>query len=183
MAGLPNINGSINTGIFAYLQENGAVAEEANYRSLAPSLKKLSPLKYIMTNQQSLNDFPIIRLTDIYLLAAEASILSGNHKGEGLEYLKTVRRHAAKSSNEAKILEGVELTIDYLAKERARELCGENWRWYDLKRMGLLTAEYLNGPRRNVYGQPYQTKWRVRPIPQQMLDQIANPDEYGNNGY
>ncbi len=183
VAGLPNINGSINTGIFAYLQENGAVAEEANYRSLAPSLKKLSPLKYIMTNQQSLNDFPIIRLTDIYLLAAEASILSGNHKGEGLEYLKTVRRHAAKSSNEAKILEGVELTIDYLAKERARELCGENWRWYDLKRMGLLTAEYLNGPRRNVYGQPYQTKWRVRPIPQQMLDQIANPDEYGNNGY
>ena len=183
VAGLPNVDGSTQTGIFAYMQENGAVAEDANYRSLSPSLKKLSPLKYVMTNQQSLNDFPIIRLTDIYLLAAEASILSGNNQGEGLEYLKTVRRHAAKSTNEAKILEGVELTMDYLAKERARELCGENWRWYDLKRMGLLTAEYLNGPRRNVYGQPYQTKWRVRPIPQQMLDQIANPDEYGTNGY
>ncbi|MBR5069967.1 MAG: RagB/SusD family nutrient uptake outer membrane protein [Bacteroidales bacterium] len=183
VAGLPSLDGAINTGIFAYFQTNGATAKESNYRSLSPSLRKLSPLKYIMTNQQSLNDFPIIRLTDIYLLAAEASILSGSHQSEGLEYLKTVRRHAAKSTNEAKILEGVELTIDYLAKERARELCAENWRWYDLKRMGLLTADYLNAPRRNVYGQSYQTKWRVRPIPQQMLDQIANPDEYGTNGY
>lgn len=174
----------VNPGRFAYMQANGATAKDSYYRSLTPSFKKLSPIKYIYTNQQCMNDFPIIRLTDIYLLAAEATIISGNAKGKGLEYLNTVRKHAAIAEDADRITVGAEaLTIDYLAKERARELCGENWRWYDLKRMGLLTAEYLNGPRRNVYGQPYQLKWRVRPIPQQLLDQIANPEEYGTNGY
>lgn len=194
VAGLPVVEGvndatladgsPVSPGRFAYFSENGGGAKDSYHRSLTPSLKKLSPLKYIYTNQQSLNDFPIIRLTDIYLLAAEATIISGNNKSKGLEYLNAVRKHAALAEDAQKMVVGPEsLTIDYLAKERARELCGENWRWYDLKRMGLLTPEYMNGPRRNVYGQPYQLKWRVRPIPQQLLDQIANPEEYGTNGY
>ena len=184
VAGLPSLDGSVNTGIFTYMTENGSVVGNSYYRSLAPSLKKLSPLKYCQSNQQSMNDFPIIRLTDIYLLAAEATVISGKNQSKGLEYLNAVRKHAALAKNASKMVVGQEaMTIDYLAKERARELCGENWRWYDLKRMGLLTAEYLNGERKNIYGQPYQTKWRVRPIPQQVLDQIANPDEYGTNGY
>lgn len=184
VAGLPSQDGSVATGRFAYFQDNGSSAKNSYYRSLAPSLKKLSPLKYCNSNQQSMNDFPIIRLTDIYLLAAEASVVSGHKQAEGLQYLNAVRRHAALSTDAAAMTVGPEaLNIDYLSKERARELCGENWRWYDLKRMGLLTAEYLAGPRRNIYGQPYQTKWRVRPIPQQLLDQIANPEEYGTNGY
>ena len=182
-AGLPSLDGSVNTGIFAYFQENGSTAKSSYYRSLSPSLKKLSPLKYCYTNQQSLNDFPIIRLTDIYLVAAEATLISGHNPAQGLEYLKAVRRHAALAKDADKICEGVQLSIDYLAKERARELCGENWRWYDLKRMGLLNSSYLNGERKNIYGQTYQTKWYVRPVPQQLLDQIANPDEYGSNGY
>ena len=117
-------------------------------------------------------------------LAAEAAVVSGQHQAEGLACLNAVRRHAALSTNAAQMEVGAEaMNIDFILKERARELCGEQWRWYDLKRMGLLTSEYLNAPRRNVYGQPYQTKWRVRPIPQQMLAQIANPDESGTNGY
>lgn len=184
VAGLPSLDGKVNTGRFAYFAKDGTGAENSYYRSLSPSLKKLSPLKYIKTNQQSLNDFPIIRLTDIYLLAAEATVISGSNQSKGLEYLNAVRKHAALAKNASKMVVGQEaMNIDFLAKERARELCGENWRWYDLKRMGLLTAEYLNSARKNVYGQPYQLKWRVRPIPQQMLDQIANPDEYGTNGY
>ena len=183
VAGLPSLDGKKNTGVFTYFQESGATASSSYYRSLSPSLKKFSPFKYCYTNQQVLCDFPIIRLTDIYLLAAEACILKGT-PNEGLEYLNTVRRHAALAKNAKKIEVGADcMTIDYLAKERARELCGENWRWYDLKRMGLLTAEYLNSDRKNVYGQPYQTKWRVRPIPQALLDQISNPDEFGTNGY
>ena len=185
VAGLPSLDGTKQTGSFAYYQASGATSASSYYRSVFPSLKKLSPLKYVYTNQQCMNDFPIIRLTDIYLLAAECAVYSQNvDKSLALEYLNTVRRHAALSTDAAAMeVTSDALTIDYLAKERARELCGENWRWYDLKRMGLLTAEYLNGERKNVYGQSYQTKWYVRPVPQKLLDQMANPEEYGNNGY
>lgn len=193
VAGLPVLDNNtaltttgtpVNPGRFVYFSETGAGAKDSYHRSLSPSLKKLSPIKYCYTNQQSLNDFPIIRLTDIYLLAAEAAVISGHNQAKGLEYLNAVRKHAALSTDADKMTVGSEaMNIDFLAKERARELCGENWRWYDLKRMGLLTPEYLNGPRRNIYAPEYQLKWRVRPIPQQLLDQIANPEEYGTNGY
>ena len=193
VAGLPVLENNVaettegkpvNPGRFAYFSANGAGGKDSYHRSLSPSLKKLSPIKYCYTNQQSLNDFPIIRLTDIYLLAAEAAVISGHNMAEGLEYLNDVRRHAAVASDAQYMVVGAEaMNIDFLSKERARELCGENWRWYDLKRMGLLTPEYMNGARRNIYAPSYQLKWRVRPIPQQLLNQIANPEEYGTNGY
>lgn len=184
VAGTPSLDGDQTNDTIAYMRETGATGVSSYYRGMWPSLKKLSPLKYCNSNQQSLNDFPIIRLTDIYLLGAEATILSGHNQVQGLEWLNAVRKHAALSTN-AKMMEvGSEaMNIDFLAKERARELCGENLRWYDLKRMGLLTSEYLNGTRKNIAGNAYQTKWYVRPIPQELLNQIANPDEYGTNGY
>lgn len=197
VAGLPSKDGSIKTSNtlvaadgtetttdFCYFAADGSQASNSYYRSLSPSLKKLSPVKYIYGNQYCLNDFPIIRLTDIYLLAAEATVISGENQSKGLEYLNAVRRHAALQKDASRIEVGMDaLNIDFLAKERARELCGENWRWYDLKRMGLLNAEYINGVNPNPYAAPYDKKWYVRPIPQQLLDQIANPKEYGTNGY
>ena len=185
-AGLPCSDGTVNTGQFAYFSENGTSAKSSYYRSLSPSLKKLSPLKYVYTNQYCMNDFPIIRLTDIYLLAAEATVISGHNQTQGLEYLNTVRRHAAKSTRASEMEVDMScLNIDFLAKERARELCAENWRYYDLKRMGLLTSDYLNSTTEphNPYASQYLKKWYVRPIPQSLLNQIANPDEYGTNGY
>ena len=77
-----------------------------------------------------------------------------------------------------------EMNIDYLLKERARELCGEQWRWYDLKRTGRLTQEYLGGKGKNPYITTFDiNKHTVRPIPQEFLDAIANPEEFGTNGY
>lgn len=43
--------------------------------------------------------------------------------------------------NEMQISEN-ELTIDFLLEERARELCGEQIRWFDLKRTNKL-IEYV----------------------------------------
>ena len=79
------------------------------------------------------------------------------------------------------------MTIDFILKERARELCGEQWRWYDLKRTGNISNEYLDntisGEPRNPWISNLQPHHIVRPIPQQFLDQIANPAEFGTNGY
>ena len=170
-----------NTGAFAG-------GDNSIYRGLTPSLKKFSDYYWCYTNQEWLGDFPIIRLTDIYLLGAEAAVVANNHLSEGLELLNTVRRHAALSTDADKMAVGMEaMNIDYILKERARELCGEQWRWYDLKRTGNITNEYLDnnlsGEPRNPWISNLQPYNVVRPIPQQFLDQIANPNEFGTNGY
>ena len=162
----------------------GGRAAYSYFRSLQPSWKKWRAFKYTYTNQYCMMDIPIIRLTDIYLIAAEASIVAG-YPQKGLKYLNAVRRHAAVSGDAALMDVSVnDMTIDYILKERARELCGEQWRWYDLKRTGRLTAEYLTTPGMNPYITTFNNRRHiVRPIPQQFLDQIANPDEFGTNGY
>lgn len=161
----------------------GDQAEYTYFRNLFPSLKKHRCFKYAYTNQYDMMDMPIIRLTDIYLLAAEAAIAKGT-PAEGLQYLNAVRRHAAVAGDAAKMEVGMnEMTMDYLVKERARELCGEQWRWYDLKRMGYLNEAYLTQKGMNPFISFDDKKNLVRPIPQEFLDMIANPDEFGTNGY
>lgn len=153
------------------------------FRNIFPSFKKYRCFKYVYTNQYEMMDIPIIRLTDIYLLAAEAAILRGA-ASDGLKYLNAVRQHAAVAGDASQMTVGTEsMTIDYILKERARELCGEQWRWYDLKRTGCLTSEYLTQKGMNPYITFDNSKNTVRPIPQQFLDQIANAADFGNNGY
>lgn len=153
------------------------------FRNTFPSFKKYSCFKYAYTNQYVMMDIPIIRLTDIYLIAAEAAIAKGT-PGDGLKYLNAVRQHAAVAGDAAEMTVGADcMTIEYLLKERARELCGEQWRWYDLKRTGFLTSEYLTQKGMNPYISFDYPKNLVRPIPQEFLDQIANADEFGTNGY
>ncbi len=161
----------------------GQQAEYSYFRNLFPSLRKQRAFKYVYSNQYCMMDQPIIRLTDIYLIAAEASITAGK-PAEGLKYLNEVRKHAALSTDAAEMTVGMEsMTIDYILKERARELCGEQWRWYDLKRTRNLTSAYLTQKGMNPFMSIEDEKHQVRPIPQQFLDQIANPDEFGTNGY
>lgn len=154
--------------------------EYTYFRSTFPSLKKFSCFKFAYTNQYVMMDIPIIRLTDIYLIAAEAALAKGTPT-EGLKYLNEVRRHAAVASDASEMEVG-SYDLDYLLKERARELCGEQWRWYDLKRTGYLNADYLVDKHKNPYIS-FEKKNLVRPIPQEFLDQIANADEFGTNGY
>ena len=162
----------------------GDQAQFTYFRSLQPSLKKFRSFKYAYTNQYDMMDIPVLRLTDIYLIAAEAAIAKGT-PAEGLPYLNAVRRHAAVSGDASLMEVGVDkMNIEYILKERARELCGEQWRWYDLKRTKHLTAEYLTTAGMNPYITTFDnTKNLVRPIPQEFLDQIANADEFGTNGY
>ncbi len=162
----------------------GQQAEYTYFRNVFPSFKKYRNFKYVYTNQYCMMDIPILRLTDIYLIAAEAAIAKGT-PAEGLEYLNAVRRHAALSTYASEMEVTVnEMTVDYLLKERARELCGEQWRWYDLKRTGRLTNEYLTQKGMNPYIYGFNdAKHIIRPVPQSFLDAIANADEFGNNGY
>lgn len=90
------------------------------------------------------------------------------------------RAAVAGKENDMLITES-DLDIDFILEERGRELCGEHIRWFDLKRTGKL-YNYVQAYNKDITTmQPYHVN---RPIPQQFLDVITNPLEFGqNNGY
>lgn len=88
-------------------------------------------------------DFPILRYADVLLMFAEASIGSNtgvvpaNKTGlDAVEQFNKIRRRAG-------ISEVHDLTFDLIQLERAKELCGEFVRKWDLMRWGILKQQVL----------------------------------------
>lgn len=117
------------------------------------------------------------------MIAAEAPILTDN-QAKALIYVNTLRKRAALTSRESEMLvSGAQMNIDFILKERARELSGEHTRWIDLKRTGKLTKTYLDQTNPIAGTNFVEGKHTVRPIPRSFLDAISNAKEFGTNGY
>ncbi|PRD49283.1 RagB/SusD family nutrient uptake outer membrane protein [Sphingobacterium haloxyli] len=150
-------------------------------REVYPSLKKFSSWEYVMDRQYWLGDIPIIRLGEVYLIAAEAALLYNNDVNKAQQYVNQVRKRAAVTSRQSEMEVGAgEVTLDFILAERGRELAGEQIRWYDLKRMGKLTTDYLQATNPDIRFFD-ANKHTVRPVPQSFMDAIANPQEFGQN--
>ncbi|MGX7835820.1 RagB/SusD family nutrient uptake outer membrane protein, partial [Campylobacter fetus subsp. venerealis] len=79
-----------------------------------------------------------MRLADTYLLLAESQFRQGKI-GLATENINVVRRRAAFPGKEAEMeISESDLTFEFISEERARELMGEQTRWLDLKRWGIL---------------------------------------------
>lgn len=169
------------SGKWITVETNAALG--GKIREIYPSLKKFSCREYVDDRQQWVGDVPIIRMGEVYLIAAEAALLQNNDQATALKYVNEIRKRAAVTGRQDELLATQsEMTLDYLLAERGRELCGEQVRWYDLKRMGKLTNQYLSASNPDILFFD-ESKHTVRPIPQSYLDAISNPDEFGNNGY
>jgi hypothetical protein len=76
----------------------------------------------------------------------------------------------------------VQVTLDFILDERAREFAGEQMRWFDLKRTNKLVDRVkLLNPDAAPYVQSHHL---VRPIPQSQIDAVSNKDVFKQNpGY
>lgn len=159
-------------------QPNGSAFKECY-----PSMRKLSSLYWIYSNQHWEGDVPILRLGEVYLIAAEAALRYNNDQATAAGYVNMIRERAAVTGRAGEItVSPGEVTLDFILEERARELAGEQVRWTDLKRYGKLTNAYLSTKNPDIINFD-DAKNAVRPIPQSFLDAISNPDEFGTNGY
>ena len=161
------------------------------------SVKKFDdPESDQLSGSNDYRDIVIFHVSDMYLVAAEAYLMSGDAT-KSLAKLNAVRNRAGLaslasfSSYEPEYSTSATFTIrdiDVILDERARELYAERQRWTDLRRTKQLiryNVEFNNyiasaADMANVAG---EYKW-LRPIPQEEISSntgITNEDQ--NPGY
>ena len=127
-------------------------------------------------------DFFFFRLAETYLIAAEA-YLGDNKPGLGLPYFNQIRERAAidESHKEAMRITEAELTLDMILDERARELCGEEARWMELKRCGKLVERVLLHNARAKKANVMKEYHNLRPLPHAWFERLANKNDVPQN--
>lgn len=136
---------------------------------LFPALTKhMDPGRADLTQEQGGRDFPAMRLGETYLLLAEAQLKLGK-TADATATINVVRKRAAFPGKEAAMeITPAQMTMEFVMEERARELIGEQFRWLDLKRWGVLVERVKLY---NAQGAPNIKDFHVlRPIPQNQID-------------
>jgi starch-binding outer membrane protein, SusD/RagB family len=155
-------------------------------------LKKFDDLAGSIIRDLGDRDFFVLRLAEMYLIAAEGHMMAGQSAPaiQKLNELRTARAITGKTNvlSPAEEVQVNSKDINIILDERARELCGEQQRWFDLKRTGKLierVTAYNGSAKNNI-----KSFHILRPIPTPQIDAVTNltsgPDPNGfwqNEGY
>jgi starch-binding outer membrane protein, SusD/RagB family len=129
-------------------------------------------------------DFPVFRLSEMYLIYAE-SVLRGGNGGSAataLQYINNIRTRAYGGSTTANIT-AAQLNLPFIIDERGRELFWEGHRRTDLIRFGLFTSGTYNWPWKGgaATGSAVDSKYNLFPIPSSARN--SNPNLTQNVGF
>jgi hypothetical protein len=183
---------------FPGYEVSDAFRASKNYRIWAPSdhsrTRFPSVHKFFDTKRKNVNDasgrtWLTAKLSETYLLAAEAAVQLGDN-AKAREYILTLRKRAAYPGHEDAMVAATPatITIDYVLDERSRELCGEQHRWLDLIRTGKwverASTYHLGG---EAFTRDIKSHYALRPIPQgDQMDRMHEDVDraaYQNPGY
>jgi len=131
----------------------------------------------------SYRDFPVFRISEMYLIAAEALMQNESTKAEALTLINTLReKRALPGKGDEMKISSNDLNIDFILEERARELIGENMRRFDLKRTRKLETQIQHNPFAKNFFDP--NKHYLMPIPSTQMNSITNrTDSISPNGF
>jgi len=96
----------------------------------------LASAKFTGDKGQSVDDLPMMRLSEMYLIWAEAAAKAANDPNAGVAPLQTLRDARNAGPVPAEALTSIDAFEDFILDERMRELGVEGHRFYDLKRLG-----------------------------------------------
>ena len=162
-------------------------------QDIYPYLQKFADsLKGNYNDVVSGRPFVVMKLSEVYLLAAEAA-MQNNDAATAAILINVLRTRAAYRPNllagdltarvSALQVGAGDITLDFILDERSRELCGESMRWPDLAMRGKLISRVTAY---NPDGGPNIKDFHVlRPIPLSQLNAltVANTAQYQNPGY
>jgi hypothetical protein len=158
---------------------------DANKYKYFVSVKKFAdPNRPSVSTAGGFNDFFAIRFAEMYMIAAEAYFQLGDNASAATQ-INVLRTRAAKPGQAAAMqISASDVTLNFILDERAREFCGEQLRYYDLKRVfrGNDFAAYISFYNPDITA--VQAYHRLRPVPQSEMDVMLNAAEFGQNeGY
>ena len=179
----------------------GAIIAPSQYTDVMfPALVKHLDSTRLHFNDPSDRPYILFRLSDSYLLAAEAAFKAGKN-AEAVTLINAVRRRAAFRSNynssqlaaaqTAMEITVGQLSIDFILDERTREFYAEYCRFQDLVRTQSLinrVTQYIINPPQSSYPsvpkRPVNIKpcHVLRPIPQSQIDRVTTGPAFQQNG-
>ncbi|GHU55245.1 hypothetical protein FACS189411_03320 [Bacteroidia bacterium] len=165
-----------------------------------PCLTKYDDTQRPFVNYSSFRPFVLAKFSETYLLAAQAALRAGKGTDVVKSYLKVIRDRAtngARQENRSAAIAALdkelnaamglseEGKLDFILDEYSRELCGEQWRWIDLKIAGRLidrAKKYNENVRINNKLNEHHL---VRPIPIRQIEAMTGDERltYQNPGY
>ncbi|MGI4804914.1 MAG: RagB/SusD family nutrient uptake outer membrane protein [Janthinobacterium lividum] len=154
-----------------------------------PEFKKFREVNVTYGDYLGTRDTYVFRLAETYLIAAEAYLEAGN-TAKALQYYNVIRKRAAIAGTNSSTgiaysteLTATSLTLDDILNERARELAGEEFRWFELKRTGKLITRVLTYNDEAKAANSLNTHNLLRPIPQSQIDLNRGSTFAQNSGY
>jgi len=163
-----------------YINNQGQTVPQKSVTPITP--KGVLVKKYMDANSiggASACNIPILRLADVYLIAAEAEARKNGATPDAYGYINAVRSRAGLPGLTAGL--GVDAFVDSVLQERSWEFFAEGDRWYDLTRTNTF-LQVIPLAVNDVYPvRAPQAKHRYFPIPQDEIN--ANPDLTQNDAW
>jgi hypothetical protein len=163
-----------------YVNNQGQIVMQKDVTPITPHGVLVK--KYMDPNSiggASAANIPILRLADVYLIAAEAEAHQNGATTTAYGYINAVRSRAGLPGLTTGL--GPDAFVDSVLQERSWEFFAEGDRWYDLTRTNTF-LQVIPGAVNDVY--PVRTpaaKFRYFPIPQDEIN--ANPKLTQNEGW
>ena len=161
-------------GVDTTYNANGTISNTGGDHYVVLS-KYLDPLTKVgLTTYPGYLDVIIFRLAEEYLVAAEADVAL-NNPTEAAQLVNVLRTRAAIKTpvnyTTAMQVTPSQMTLDFILDERARELCGEYMRWFDLKRTQKLQSRIAAY---NPDITNFNPNYYLRPIPLAEIQGLTN---------
>jgi starch-binding outer membrane protein, SusD/RagB family len=152
--------------------QTGANQMYAMMRKFENTDSKIAVPQATFQDYFSYKDVPVFRISEMYLIAAEALMTSNQSKAVELVNTLRMKRALPGKENDMKVSS---VDINFILEERAREFTGEQIRWFDLKRTKKLKQQIVHNTKAKDFFD--ENKHYLRPIPAIQFQATTNKSD------
>jgi starch-binding outer membrane protein, SusD/RagB family len=156
----------------SYVNKAGKVVPQKDITPITTDGVLIRKFRDPVSTTGTIVNIPILRLADIYLVAAEAEARMNGGTAKAYGYINAVRSRAELPTLAAGLSK--DGFIDAVLQERSWEFFAEGDRWYDLTRTGKFLTVIPKASNSVYPSRPVQAKNKYFPIPQDEVN--ANPE-------
>jgi hypothetical protein len=154
-----------------YVDKTGKMVPQRSITPITTDAVLIKKYQDPISSTGLIPNIPILRMADVYLIAAEAEAKLNGPTAKAYGYINMVRKRAGLADLTAGL--GKDAFVDAVIQERSFEFFAEGDRWYDLTRTGKFLTVIPKAVNSVYPNRPVQAKHKYFPIPQDELN--ANP--------